>query len=208
LDNSAALVGLKMIWNGCISPRLSSNLPPNVEPPRPTTACPQKPPKKHQPIPSDITKRQRNWAGASTGSDHPLPLAHSAKSPHLPRASLCAQDRSRGAPSTHPKQPVPNPQSIQSPACPQSPILPLEPVPKKPATSPQTSPSGSGTGPEQALEAINLSPSRTARKVHTSPELPCARRTDPAEHDHDHDPNPNPKQQHLPHQLPCVTKYL
>ena len=54
-------------------------------------------------------------------------------------------------------------------------------LPKNINPSPLISPSGSGTGPEQALEAITLSPSRRARKVHTSPELPCARRTDPAE---------------------------
>ena len=65
-----------------------------------TTACPQK----LSNIAQDINARQRDRAGASTGSDHPLPFAHSAKSPHLPRASLRAQDRSRGArprPKTH-----------------------------------------------------------------------------------------------------------
>jgi hypothetical protein len=41
-------------------------------------------------------------------------------------------------------------------------------------------PSGSGTGPEQALEAIKPSP-RALRESSPSSELPCARRTGPAE---------------------------
>jgi hypothetical protein len=61
-------------------------------------------------------------------------------------------------------------------ACPQkyqSPILPREPVPKKPATSPRTTPSGSGTGPKQALEAITP-PLRAQRENSTStPSFPA-----------------------------------
>ena len=71
-------------------------------------------------------------------------------------------------------------------------------------TSPRTSPSGSGTGPEQALEAITLPPSRTARKVHTSPELPCARRTSPAEQAHAHANS----QTHKIKTNTCDTSYL
>jgi hypothetical protein len=41
-------------------------------------------------------------------------------------------------------------------------------------------PGGSGIGPERALEAMTLIP-RAQRESPTSRELPCERRTDPAE---------------------------
>ena len=41
-------------------------------------------------------------------------------------------------------------------------------------------PGGSGIGPERALEAITLTP-RAQRESPCSRELPCERRTDPAE---------------------------
>jgi hypothetical protein len=91
------------------------------QPPRPTTSRAQFPSTHNGPsgsgtgITPDITQRQRDRAGASTGSDHPLPFAHSAKSPYLPRASLRAQDRSRGArPRARPRpcpHQFPNPQN-------------------------------------------------------------------------------------------------
>ena len=43
------------------------------------------------------------------------------------------------------------------------------------------SPSGSGIGPERALEAIKPFSSRNSAKASSFPELPCERRTDPAE---------------------------
>jgi len=42
-------------------------------------------------------------------------------------------------------------------------------------------PSGSGIGPERALEAIKPLSSRNSAKASSYPELPCERRTDPAE---------------------------
>ncbi|MFZ9875344.1 MAG: hypothetical protein ACO3E8_08250, partial [Candidatus Methylacidiphilales bacterium] len=43
-----------------------------------------------------------------------------------------------------------------------------------------------GTGPEQALEAINLTPRAQRERRSSSVELPCARRSGPAE------PSPGP----------------
>jgi hypothetical protein len=196
-----------------------------------TTACPQKPPKKHQPIPSDITEWQRNWAGASTGSDHPLPFAHSAKSPHLPRASLRAQDQSRGAPSTHPKQPVPNPQSIQSPACPQSPktacpqspTLPQEPVPNLQSSHWSLSPKSQQHHPRHHRAAAgpgrskhwkrSTSPLRAQREKSIPPPSFPARagpipRSTTTTTTTTTTQTQTQNNKHLPHQLPCVTKYL
>ena|GEM_PF-1450673 len=49
--------------------------------------------------------RQRERSGASIGSEQPSPLAQSAKA-HPPRASLRAQDHSRGAPTAN-QPPIP-----------------------------------------------------------------------------------------------------
>ena len=122
-----------------------------------TTACPQKLSNIIPDIIPDITERQRDRAGASTGSDHPLPFAQSAKSPHLPRASLRAQDRSRGATPTDPKQPVPNPhtnpQSIQTPA---SSLSPISQNSLSPIANPPT-----GACPQKAS---NITPDITKRQ--------------------------------------------
>ena len=102
--------------------------------------------------------------------------------------------------------------------------IPRSPSPN-PGTSPQDSPnprstpevkppqgeaqrhsmarSGSGIGPEQAQEAIKPPPARSA-KTPFSPELPCERRTDPAEPQ----PRSTPKHSHqvpAPHH-PRITK--
>ena len=55
--------------------------------------------------------------------------------------------------------------------------------------APAGNPGGSGTGPEQALEAIHPIP-RAQRERRSSFELPCARRSGPAE--------PSPERGHLP----------
>ncbi len=58
-----------------------------------------------------------------------------------------------------------------------------EPPPAKPLlhlVNTPTPASGSGIGPERALEAIHKNPARSA-KADPPPELPCERRIDPAE---------------------------
>ena len=59
------------------------------------------------------------------------------------------------------------------------------------------SPSGSGIGPERALEAIKPFSSRNSAKASSFPELPCERRTDPAEPHRPHTPGASPTT-HLP----------
>ena len=102
-------------------------------------------------------KRQRDRAGAS------LP-ARAGPIPRSPPRGTYPRLRPYGKP--HPNtQPRTNSQ-------PENPSAPLN-HPTRPE-------SGSGTGPEQALEAIKPSP-RAQRESSFSPELTCARRTDPAE---------------------------
>jgi hypothetical protein len=73
--------------------------------------------------------------------------------------------RTEGPPSLRP-QPL---------SCPR---VSLRLTPERPPNR-ETSPSASGTGPEQALEAIHPPPSRTARKLHPRLSFP-ARRHGPA----------------------------
>jgi hypothetical protein len=65
--------------------------------------------------------------------------------------------------------------------------------------------SGSGTGPEQALEAIKSSP-RAQRESSSSPELTCVRRTDPAEPSPRHQPRATASES-LPQVIGCSVPF-
>ena len=88
--------------------------------------------------------QQRDEAGASIGGDHPIP-SRTARNLILPRASLRAQDSSRGPPPSHP--------------------------PTSASPTPHTTPGSSGIGPERALEAITQHP-RAQRESSSFPEPP------------------------------------
>ncbi len=98
------------------------------------------------------------------------PLRAQRESPPLPEPPQRTQDRSRGAPTVHPAVKTQR-------ACPHS---TTQRRPKEPVPNSSPAPCGSGTRPEQALEAITPSP-RAQRESSPSSELPCARRHGPAE---------------------------
>jgi hypothetical protein len=128
------------------------------------------------------TQRQRDRAGASIGSDQTPLLAQQRESLILPRASLRAQDRSRGAPveaqtpsaspgtlppenrcphvpyerSTDPRSPTAHTPTGASPTTLLAPNTPFRD--RLPQGTGSQSPSGSGIGPERALEANTLFP--------------------------------------------------
>jgi hypothetical protein len=94
-----------------------------------------------------------------------LSLAHSAKSRNLPRASLRAQDRPRGAQ----EQPANTTNTSQSQgACPQT------------ANGTYPAEAAAGPGRSKHWKRSHLSLAHSA-KAATSSELPCERRTGPAE---------------------------
>ena len=129
-------------------------------------------------------------AAGSGRSEHwkrsPSPLARSAKA-----HTLASFPASAGP---IPRSPHPRPSPIARPATqpppknlhPATKRKPKRPIPKdRQIATHHARTGGSGIGPERALEAITLTP-RAQRESPYSRELPCERRTDPAE------PHPRP----------------
>ncbi len=116
----------------------------------------------------------------------------------LPRASLRAQDRSRGAPPA--TQPIARPTTQPTPKNlhPSTKRKPKRPIPKdQQIATHHARTGGSGIGPERALEAITHTP-RAQRESPCSRELPCEHRTDPAEPHPRLSPSPDLQHNPLP----------
>jgi hypothetical protein len=110
------------------------------------------------------TKRQRDRAGASIGSDQAIPSAK-RESSILPRASLRAQDRSRGAPAQTQAQANKTLQTQDQP-----------PKSKHPKAKPSDTPwheAAAGSGRSKHRKRSNL-PQRAARKLHSPPSFPAS----------------------------------
>jgi hypothetical protein len=124
---------------------------------------------------SDSSRRQRDRAGASIGSDHIHP-SRAARKPMLPRASLRAQDRSRGAltrdpapiarPATHP-----TPKNLNQSATTETQASAQKRTGKLPTTTHAPAAAGSGRS-----EHWKRSPSSLARsaKAHTPASFPAS----------------------------------
>ena len=132
------------------------------------------------PIPPDCdgesdSRRQRDRAGASIGSDDPHP-SRAARKPILPRASLRAQDRSRGAltrdpapiarPATHP-----TPKNLNQSATTETQASAQKRTGKLPTTT--HAPAAAGSGRSEHWKRSPLSLARSA-KAHAPASFPAS----------------------------------
>ena len=118
------------------------------------------------------TQRQRDRAEASIGSDQTSSSAQ-RQSSILPQASLRAQDRSRGTPAQTRAQ---APKTLQTQDQP--------PKSKHPKAKPCDTPwhqAAAGSGWSKHRNVDTLLPIARQRESPAGPNVPCERRTDPAE---------------------------
>ena len=118
------------------------------------------------------SRRQRDRSGASIGSD-PQKTLRAAQWPILPRASLRAQDRPRGAPHGMPPHRQNHSAALPTTNRENSERTRIQRLKASPSSHTIRPAGGSGIDPKQALEAIHKNPARSA-KADPPPSFPAS----------------------------------